>query len=112
MDGIIIASAVILAVIAVIEILTILFSLPSEDAPPYVTVLPVFREDRNFSARLEYILKKSCGRTNIIIVDYSADDEQRKLCSQFVRDNPDAVLIFHYELEKYFAETFAIYKKI
>lgn len=112
MDGIIIASAVILAVIALIEILTIMFSLPSEDAPPYVTVLPVFGEDRNFSARLEYILKKSCGRTNIIIVDYSANDEQRKLCSQFVRDNPDAVFIYHNELEKYFAETFAIYKKI
>ena len=107
MDMIIVISAFILAFIAMIEIIS-LFSLPANNAPPYVAVLPVFADDKYFRQRLEFILQKGCGRTNIIIVDYSADDVQQELCRQFVRDNPDAVFISHEELEKYFAETFAI----
>lgn len=107
MDVIIIIAAVILAFIAVIEIIT-LFSLPTDNAPPYVAVLPVFADDKYFPQRLEYILQKGCGRTNIIMVDYSADNTQKELCRQFINDNPDAVFISHTELEKYFAETFAI----
>lgn len=107
MDVIIIITAVALAFIALIEIVTI-FSLPTDNAPPYVAVLPVFADDRYFQQRLEYILQKGCGRTNIIIVDYSADSFQSELCRQFVNDNPDAVFISHTELEKYFSETFAI----
>ncbi|MCM1133870.1 MAG: hypothetical protein NC340_10425 [Ruminococcus flavefaciens] len=107
MDMIIITVAVILAVIALIEIIA-LFSFPTDNAPPYVTVLPVFADDRNFQQRLEYILQKGCGRTNIIIVNYSANDSQLELCRQFVEDNPDAVFISCTELQKYFAETFAI----
>lgn len=105
MDMIIIITAVILAVIAVIET-AMLFSLPADNAPPYVEVLPVFADDRYFQQRLEYIVQK--GRTNIIIVDYSADGLQKEMCRQFVSSNPDAVFISHTELEKYFAETFAI----
>lgn len=105
MDMIIVVTAVILAFIAIIEI-TMLFSLPTDNALPYVEVLPVFADDRYFQQRLEYILQK--GRSNIIIVDYSADDLQKELCQQFVSNNPDAVFISHTELEKYFAETFAI----
>ncbi len=105
MDMIIVITAVILAFIALIET-AMLFSLPTDNAPPYVEVLPVFADDRYFQQRLEYILQK--GRTNIIIVDYSADNLQKELCQQFVSSNPDAVFISHTELEKYFAETFAI----
>lgn len=105
MDMIIVITAVMLAVIAIIETV-MLFSLPTDNAPPYVEVLPVFADDRYFQQRLEYILQK--GRTNVIIVDYSASDLQKELCRQFVNNNPDAVFISHTELEKYFAETFAI----
>ena len=111
MDVIIVIAAVILAFIAIIEIIT-LFALPTDNAPPYVTVLPVFANDRYFHQRLEYILQRGCGRTNIIIVDYSANSTQLELCRQFINDNPDAVFISHNELEKYFAETFAISTEI
>lgn len=111
MDGIIIVTAVILAVIALIEIITF-FSVSPKKTPSYFTVLPVFADDKYFQQRLEYILQKSCGRTNIIIVDYSADNNQTELCRQFVDDNPDVVFISHEELQKYFAETFAISTEI
>ncbi|MDE6520503.1 MAG: hypothetical protein K2N27_11865 [Ruminococcus sp.] len=112
MDGIIITVAVVLGVIAFIEIISLFFTIPLENSPPYVTVLPVFSEDEQFQQRLEYIMQKSCGRINIIIVDYSANPLQKELCRQFTEDNPDAVFISSNELEKYFAETFAISEKI
>lgn len=106
MDSIIITAAVILAVVALIEIVTIFFSLPKEGIPPYVTVLPVFGNDKLFTRRLEYIMQKSCGRRNMIIVDYSANEEQKELCRQFIRDNPDTLFIPSAQLEKIFGEKF------
>lgn len=107
MDGILITAAVILSVIALIEVVTFFFSIPVKGAPAYVSVLPVFRGDKDFRDRLEYISRKSCGRTRIILVGYSADEEQEMLCRQFVRDEPDAVYISGDELEKFFEEIFS-----
>lgn len=106
MDGIIITAAVVLSVVAVIEIVTVFFSLPKGSTPPYVTVLPVFDSDKDFERRLEYIMQKGCGRRNIIIVSYTADSRQKELCRKFIHDNPDAVFISHTELESLFSRTF------
>lgn len=106
MDMIIITSAVIIGVIALIEVLTYFFILPDEGIPDSVAVLPVFSDDKNFPMRLECLIRRNSR--NVILVDYSADSSQTELCRQFVRDNPDAVFISHEEIERIFAETFAI----
>lgn len=107
MDGLIITAAVILAVVAIIEIVTVFFSLPVDSAPPYVTVLPVFADDKLFERRLEYLMQKGCGRRSAILVNYTADLHQTELCRRFVHDNPDAVFISKEELERFFTGIFS-----
>ncbi len=107
MDGLIITAAVILAVVAIIEIVTVFFSLPVDSAPPYVTVLPVFADDKLFERRLEYLMQKGCGRRSAILVNYTADPHQTELCRRFVHDNPDAVFISKEELERFFTGVFS-----
>ena len=55
MDGIIITAAVILAVIAIIEIVNLFTDISIDGAPAYVTVLPVYADDKLFDMRLEYL---------------------------------------------------------
>lgn len=108
MDGILITAAVIVGVIAMIEIVTMFFRLPLAcNGPSWVMVLPVFAEDSCFPQRLDRLAARSCGRTNVMIVDYSATEQQRELITQFARENPDAVIISHLELEKILSKTFA-----
>lgn len=106
MYELIITAAVILTVVAIIEIVTVLFTLPNHNAPASVTVLPVFYDDKLFENRLEYLMQKTCGRGNIILVDYTADEFQRDLCNCFISNNPDAMFVHHSELEKYLSEIF------
>lgn len=98
MDGIIVTAAVILAVIALMELVTLFAALPGDGLKLYISVLPVFGEDGDFSVRLEQIMRKGCGRKSVILVDFSADDEQRELCRQFARDNPDCEFVTEKEL--------------
>ena len=50
MDSILITAGVIMAVIAIIEIVNVFFRLPcKKSTPAYVTVLPVFERDSFFS---------------------------------------------------------------
>lgn len=112
MDEIIITMAVILAVIAIIEIVTHFFAINSAGSPPYVTVLPVFSDDVLFNMRLEFLMRKGSGRQRIILVDYSADNHQKELCIAFVHNNPDAVFIHYTEMKNFFAEIFAFHEKI
>lgn len=107
MDSVIITAAVILAVVAIIEIVTLFISLPTDNVPPYVTVLPVFADDKLFDKRLEYLMQKGCGRRNAILVDYTADTRQQELCRKFVENNPDAVFIPHTQLREIFSKTFS-----
>ena len=87
MDSILITAGVIMAVIAIIEIVNVFFRLPcKKSTPAYVTVLPVFERDSFFQQRLEQLALKSGGRSRLIIVDYSASDSQLGLCRQFCRD--------------------------
>ena len=113
MENIITVGAVVLSLTAMAEIFIIFFRLPEEDsAPPYVIVLPVFSGDSGFPARLEQLSLRSGGRSNILLVCYSADSSQIELCKQFVRANPDAVIITGSQLEKYLSETFAFSDKM
>lgn len=106
MIELIITATVILIVVAVIEIVSVLFTLPNHNAPPYVTVLPVFCDDNHFESRLDYLMQKSCGRGNIILVDYSANEYQRTLCGHFIENNPDAVFVHQNELKAYLSQVF------
>lgn len=107
MDGIIITAAVILGVIALIEIVTLLFLSPIKSAPAYVAVLPVFEDDPELRERLEYLSLKGCGRRRIILVNYSATAEQDLLCAQFTGSSPDSLYISADELEKTLRDIFA-----
>lgn len=106
MIELIVTAIVIITVLALIEIVTLFFTLPSNNAPPYVTVLPIFNGDSLFESRLEYLMQKTCGRGNIILVDCSADNYQRDLCRKFINNNPDAVFIHNSELENHLASVF------
>lgn len=107
MDNIIISVAVVLAVIALIEIISLIFSIRKENIRTYTVILPIFAKDSDFPIRLE-----TCRRSDVILVDYSATPLQKELCKKFLNDNPDAVIISKNELEKYFSETFAISEEI
>ncbi len=112
MDEILITTAVIIAVIAVIEIVTQFFTLSTDGSPPYVTILPVFSDDELFVMRLEFLMRKSCGKQRIILVDYTADNQQKKLCKDFISKNPDSEFIHCAEMKNFFAEIFAFHEKI
>ena len=106
MDVIIITAALILAVIAVIGAVSLFIALPSEAAPAYAAVLPVFSGDESLPERLEYLSMKGCGRRRVILVDYGATAQQAELCRRFVHSSPDAVFITSSDLEKLFSEIF------
>lgn len=112
MDGIIITSGVILGVIAIIEIINLFTDLHKNDSPACLSVLPVFSEDALFDSRLEYLMRKGCGRQRIIFVDFSANKRQTDLCRSFIHNNPDAVFLDSSEMQNFFSEIFAIEKKI
>lgn len=106
MDEILITAAVLLAVIAVIEIVTYFLTVPLNSSPAYTAVLPILSQDEKLNERLEYLALRSCGRRCVVLVDYDAAPEQAELCRQFVRNSPDAVFIPSSELEDYFRRTF------
>ena len=106
MDAVIITAAVILTVISLIELVTFFLAVPSNAAPAYASVLPVFAGDDKLRERLEYLSMKGSGRKRVILVDYGAAPEQAELCRAFVHSSPDAVFIPCSELEKYFSEMF------
>lgn len=113
MDMATVISVMILAFIAVLEFVCIFRSRScNDDLTDFVTVVPVFPEDVNFSLRLECLSEKiACGNfriEKIILVDYGASPEQLSLCRRFCLDNTDAVVVHSKELEKILSEMFAI----
>ena len=105
MDGIIITAAVILAVIAIIEIVNLFTDISIDGAPAYVTVLPVYADDKLFDMRLEYLMRWGCGRRKVVLVDFSANNRQ-------IDNNPDAAFIHYTEMKNFFAEIFAFQEKM
>ncbi len=111
MDSIIITAAVILSVISIIELTKFFLAVPSKGSPAYLSVLPIFADDENLADRLEYLAMKNCGRQKIILVKYSSTPEQDVLCSHFIRNDTDAVMLEADELEVYFSDIFSSAKK-
>lgn len=106
MDGIVITAAVILAVVALIEVVTLFLVKPDPAAPPYIELLPVFEEDKFFQRRLEYLGQRCGGRTSLIIADISATKEQLELCRRLAEESPDTVIITMAQLEELLRERF------
>ncbi|MBR2282876.1 MAG: hypothetical protein IJ874_00425 [Ruminococcus sp.] len=111
MDISLIIAASVLAVIALIEILCLFLPL-KQVSPLYSAVLPVFSDDEQLSERLDCLALRSGGRSCLIIVNYSATDEQLRLCRQFCSSAPDCIIVTPEELEKIFLKTFAIQRNV
>lgn len=112
MDIAMITAAAVLAVIAAAEVVYI-FLLPLRGVSPlYAAVLPVFAGDSLLPQRLDCLALHSGGRTSLVIVDYSATEEQLILCRQFCSNEPDCVIVRAEELEKILLKTFAIHGKV
>lgn len=107
MDAVVITAAVILAVVAIIEIVTLFLIKPDPAAPPFIELLPVFAEDEHFPARAEFLAKRCGGRTSLIIVDISGTPEQLELCKQLTGCSPDTILVSLPELENALRGIFA-----
>jgi len=107
MDWFLILSAFVLLLTAFAEILC--FFRPLRKKQCFVKILPLFVDDSEFSERLE---KLSLECEKIIIVEYSADEEQSELCRKFICNNPDTELISCKDLEKYLHKMFAFEEKI
>ena len=107
MDGVIITAAVILAVIALIEIVTLFCAKPF-GKPVYIAIIPVFAEDSDLPLKLERLALRSLPTA--ILLDISATEKQLQICRQFVRDNPAAEIVPYSEFENYLAHTFGIEK--
>lgn len=116
MDNIIITSVLILAVIAVIEAVSLFYKASHRVSKlAFAAVIPVFPNDDELRERLEHLNEKlSCGSyyiEEIIILNYGATTEQLEICRQFCYENQSAVLTDPASLEKILSKTFAIEHK-
>lgn len=107
MDGVIVTAAVILAVIALIEAVTIFCARPF-GKPVYIAVVPIIGEDSDLPERLERLSLRSVPAA--VLLDISATEEQLQMCRQFVRDNPAAEIVPAEVFSDYLARTFGIRK--
>ena len=116
MDNIIVTSLLVLAVIAVIEAVSLFCSSSRRRVKlAFAAVLPVFPDDTDLRERLAYLEEKmsggSCCIEEIIIINYGASVEQLEICRQFCFENPAAVITDPAGLEKILSKTFAIERK-
>lgn len=105
MDGVIVTAAVILAVIALIEIVTLFCAKPF-GKPVYIAVIPIFSEDGDLPAKLERLAMRSLPAA--VLLNVSATEEQLQICRQFVRDNQAAEIVNAQDFEEYLARAFGI----
>lgn len=116
MDNIIVVSLLILAVIAVIEAVSLFYKSSHRVSKlSFAAVIPVFPDDSDLRERLAYLGEKlSCGSyyiEEIIIINYGATIEQLEICREFCYENRNAVLTDPASLEKILSKTFAIEHK-
>lgn len=116
MDNIIITSLLVLAVITLIEAVS-LFYKSSHRAKnlSYAVVIPVFPNDSDLRERLDFLSDKlsngSFYAEEIILINYGATVEQLEICRNFCYENNNAVLTDPASLEKILSKTFAINHK-
>lgn len=116
MDKIIVTSVLILAVIAVIEAVSLFYRASHRVSKlSFAAVVPVFPDDSDLRERLAYLGEKlSCGSyyiEEIIIINYGATVEQLEVCRAFCYENKNAILTDPASLEKILSKTFAIERK-
>lgn len=116
MDNIIITSLIVLAVIAVIEAVSLFYKSSRRIKKlAFAAVVPVFPDDADLRERLEYLSDRLSGGAyyieEIIIIDYGATVEQLEICRSFCYENGNAVLTDPASLEKILSKTFAIEHK-
>lgn len=117
MDKIIITAVIILAVITVIEAVSLFYKASRRVKKlAFAAVIPVFPHDTDLRERLDYLGEKlSCGSyyiEEIIMINYGATAEQLEICRSFCYENPNAVITDPASLEKILSETFAIAEKV
>lgn len=116
MDKVMVTSVIILAVIAVIEGVS-LFCGSSRRVRKlsFAAVVPVFPGDSDLRERLEYLSRKLSGGTyyieEIIIINYGATVGQLEICEMFCSEHQNAVMTDPAGLEKILSKTFAIERK-
>lgn len=116
MDGIIVTAVIVLAVIAVIEAVS-LFCKPHSIKAEHIfaVTVPVFPETENIYGRMEYIAGElagfHCGKIRIIIVNYGISAAQLEDCRAFCFDYPSSVITDPAGVEKILSKTFAISSK-
>lgn len=97
MDNAIAASIIVLAVIAVIEAVSLFYKASHRAVRlAFAAVVPVFPYDDDLRRRLEYLGEKlSCGTyyiEEIVLINYGATTEQLEICRCFCDENANAVL--------------------
>ena len=116
MDTPILISLAVLIIIAGIEIFCLFLCKNAPQKPPLTLVIPVFPDKELLNASLErtrqLMLRGSCPLGAIVLIDYGADTELKRICEDFCRDFREAVFLKPEETEKYFAETFAFESKM
>lgn len=116
MDKIIITSVLILAIIALIEAVSLFYKASCRISRiSFAAVIPVFPDDSDLRERLQYLSEKlSCGSyyiEEIIIINYGATVQQLEICRAFCYENKNAILTDPASLEKILSKTFAIEHK-
>ncbi len=116
MDNIIVTSLLVLAVIAIIEAVSLFYkSSRRVQKLSFAAVVPIFPDDENLRERLEYLGEKLSSGSyyieEIILINYGATVEQLEICREFCYENRNAVLTDPASLEKILSKTFAINHK-
>lgn len=117
MDSIIVIAVLVLAVIVVIEAVSLFYRASHRVSRlAFAAVVPVFPDDSDLRERLVYLEEKLSGGSyyieEIILINYGASPEQLEICHSFCDDNANAVLTDPASLEKILSKTFAIERKV
>lgn len=114
MDGVIIVSVIVLAVIIVTEGICLFSEVNAKRKnPQYAVIIPIFKSDLNLKKRLDDISDtlKSYDRYifgKILVVNFSGSPQQIELVQRFCLQNNISEIIHYNELEKKLSEMFAI----
>lgn len=116
MDGIMVTAVFVLAVIAVIEAVSLFCKTPAVRwERTFAVTVPVFPETENIFGILEHIAGElsdfHSGGISIIIVNYGMTTAQNEVCRAFCFENPSAVITNPADVEKILSKTFAIERK-
>ncbi len=111
MDIALVISLIVLAVIAVIEIICLFFcSKLRTDILPITAVIPVTAEDTKLTERLDFLeelITRSTRPFDIaVLVNYGASPEQSAVCISFCAAHTQVSFVSPTELEVILKETF------